>query len=111
MKLEVGQEIFLKPTGNAVRRNSEVREAKITKIGKKYFEVDILRTRFSIETLCQDNGEYSSDYKGYLSRQEIIDEAERNSLYRQICEFFRYGSTNVSLSTDQLRQISRIITP
>lgn len=38
--MKIGQTVYLKPTGNAARRSSEIKEAVISKVGSKYFEVE-----------------------------------------------------------------------
>lgn len=108
MKLQIGQDIYLKPTGNAARGSKEIREGKITKIGNKYFETDAYHGRFFIETLYHDAGQYTSNYKGYLSKQEILDEYESNRLFSKISEHFRYRNP---FTLDQLKAIDKIITP
>ncbi len=74
--LSIGQEIFLKPIGNAGRRSSEIKKSVIEFIGSKYFEVKDFRNRFKISDGLEDQGQYNSDYQSYLSMQEISDEKE-----------------------------------
>ena len=88
MKIEVGMTIYLKPTGNAVRRGTAVIETTVTKVGRKYFEVGpSWYGRFYIEEMCQDRGGYISDYHAYLSLKEIEDgdrATELNGYFRKL---------------------------
>lgn len=108
MKLQIGQDIYLKPIGNAARRTSEIKEGKITKIGKKYFEVDAYSGRFFIDDLYHDAGEYTSNYRAYFTKQEILDEMEAEKLFAKISTHFRYRNP---FTIDQLKAIDKIITP
>jgi len=107
--MKVGQKIYLKPIGNNARYgNQEVRECTISKIGRKYFELEEKGYgRFFIESMAQDCGQYISGYQAYLSIQDIEDEEEAKKLYSEIKKAFSGFSTSLSLS--ELKEISRII--
>lgn len=108
-ELKAGQTIYLKPIGNAGRRDNKIIETKIAKVGKKYFECeDSWYGRFYIDTLTQDSGEYTPNYQGYINRQEILDEIETRDLFNKVKQNFQF--TN-ELTLEQLRQIDKIINP
>jgi hypothetical protein len=107
-EIVVGMTVYLKPINNAARRSKDVQEGIVSKVGRKYFEVEgFYRTKFSIDELIEVS-EYAPDWKVYLSKQELLDEQEFENLLRDIRLFFsNYGKVNLTL--DQLRKIKAII--
>ena len=106
--MEVGQKIYLKPIGNQARYSKEIKETIISKIGRKYFEVeDSGYGRFFIDTMNQDCGQYVSGYTCYLSLQEIEHEKEAKILSEKIKKVFSGFSPDLPL--DKLKKIERII--
>jgi hypothetical protein len=109
-KIEIGQTVYLKPLNNAARRSSEIIESVVTKVGKKYFNVspEYLR-RFSLDTMLQDCGNWTAEYKAYLSKQEILDEREKYELYDYLRKtyFDMYSRKNIKLET--LRAIREVL--
>jgi len=107
--MEIGKKIFIETTGNAARNvGSRIIETKITKVGRKYFEVEELNgVRFFIDTMEQDTN-YSRSYIAYNTRQEIEDKNELNELKDKLRKCFDiWGNTNLTL--DQYRRISNIV--
>ncbi|MFQ3543547.1 hypothetical protein Q7A53_05630 [Halobacillus rhizosphaerae] len=111
-RLKVGMKLYLQPTGNMARRTKEVKEVTVSKVGRKYFEVEELwRDKFAIDDL-RDVTEYSNDWQGYFSLQELEDDEEYEELLSDLRIYFgsigrNRNSTNLSL--DQLRQIKEMI--
>jgi len=106
MQIQVGQTVYLEPTGNACRYSKEIIETKVTKVGSKYFEVENKRSKFDIGKMCEVSN-YCSDWAVYFSRQEIEDKNEKESINRAMRELFGpYGHNKLSL--EQLRQIQKI---
>ena len=107
--MRVGQTVYLRPTGNAVRRSSEIKEAVITKVGRKYFEVEPSHFgRFEIESMQQDGKGYVSDYQAYLSLEAIQVEKEHNRLLDEVTKVFRgYGRPIATF--DQIKAIAKIL--
>lgn len=98
MKIEVGMPVYLKPTGNAARRGTAIIETTVTKVGRKYFEVEPpLYGRFYIEEMCQDGRGYISGYHAYLSVKEIEDEARKEALNRHFRKLFDFSGSGLSL--------------
>lgn len=88
--------------------SSEPQEAIITKIGSKYFEIDVdSRAKYCLNSWQQEN---NSSYKGqvYETLQEILDEREysklKNVITRQFQSFHSFPFT-----LDQVRRIVAII--
>lgn len=109
-KIEVGTKLYLKPVNNMARYGKvEIKEVEVTKVGRKYFEVDgFSRTKFAIEGLKQFT-KYSPDWEVYFSKQDILDETEHENLTGEIKSVFKpYGK--IDLTLDQLRRIKEIIT-
>lgn len=114
MKPEVGTTVYLKAVGNNARYDKEVRieEYKITKVGRKFFEVNdnekYKPLKFHIEDLSQEMGGYIADWQLYFYRQDILDEEESEKLNRDIkTAFGSYGGSRFTL--DQLRRLKEII--
>jgi len=111
-ELKIGQKLWVRYRGFDRRRDSKAEEVEITKIGRKYFDVEqdgYNRGKYEIETMMQA---VDSNYrnKAYLSIEEINEEDEISKLSNEITTAFRtYG--NLPYSLEQLRAISKIITP
>jgi hypothetical protein len=105
-KIQVGQKIWLKPTA---RRSTAPIEVEITKIGRKYFEVEPGRYgRFYINTLTQDGGEYISNYQGYLSLEDIErDQRAAKLMYLIRQRIAPFGGS--CLTHEQIESISKIL--
>jgi hypothetical protein len=109
MKLKVGQKIYVLPINNAARREKDIKEDLIVSVGRKYFKLQNHPwSRFYIETLYEDGGQYSPDWLCYLSLKDYEDEKETNSLRRFCEDTFGHGS-NIKLTLDKLRRIVKII--
>jgi hypothetical protein len=107
--MKVGDKILLVPTRNHHGGGTVEREVTISKVGKKYFEVEGMpRSRFFIDTLQHDGREYTSLYRGYLTQQEILDEREAAKLSKELSEYFpNYGKAKLDINI--LRQIKELI--
>lgn len=103
MKLEVGQTVFIVPRRDALRRNENTQESTITKIGRKYFEVEGFG-RFGIGTM-HEAGMWN--YEAFLSVQDISEDVERMRLERLIREYFRQSQKQLTLA--DARQIAEIL--
>ena len=97
-KLTVGQTIFYQGGLGRSRSDKELKETVITKVGRKYFELESLyRCKFDINTL-DEVSEFSSSIKLYLSKEAYDDEVKSNKLIRDIRDKLgSYGSTNIPL--------------
>lgn len=111
--LKVGQPIFFKPLGNRARggRGNEILEATIASVATKFFTVknqELNGEKFFIDSLMHNGGQYSPQYKGYLSKQDILDETEREKLLTEIRNKIQtVGQSNITL--DQCKGIFRIL--
>lgn len=106
MKLEIGQTIYLNPINNEARYNRNIKQVKIIKIGRKYFEVTDCRDRLNIETMLSDNGEYAPCFKAYLSLEQIENENKKHHLFDKFRKLFQYQN---KFSLEQLEKIDKII--
>lgn len=99
--MKIGETIYLKPIGNAARRSSQIREAIIETVGRKYFTVkpDIYG-KFDISTMKQVSF-YDPEWQGYLHKQDILDEKELADKRKLIKEY--------SFNLDQCREILKLI--
>jgi len=108
VKLCVGQTIWIVPSHYYRSDNKEPKEVVISKVGRKYFELEgYNRSKFNIETLQEEN---ETNYKSqcYLTLQEILDEREIEKLTSQLKNIFgTYGKLDLTL--EQLRKITDIV--
>ena len=66
-KIHVGQKLYLVYTDS--RRGTDC-EVTVTKVGRKYAELDIPRFRIFVDTMNVDGRGYSSPGRCFLSREE-----------------------------------------
>jgi len=110
--MQVGDNVYLKPSNNAARRTTEIREWKIKSVGRKYFEAwdgerDHSAMKFYIDGFKQVTN-YTPDWIVYFSKQEILDENEFYKLFNDIRTVFN-GYSKPKLTLEQLRKIKNII--
>lgn len=109
-ELSVGQTVYIEPVGNAVRHSADIIETKISKIGTKYIETekfgDMYKFNISDGKQKETGYGYRYDYILYLSRQEVENKQEKESLLSDfnLCNWYR-----LNLTLDQLRMIKAII--
>ncbi len=110
--LKVGQKVWIRYAGFDSRHSRDIREGVITKVGRKYFEVNNNKWdggRFEIETMIESNNSNYKDH-AYLSIKDIEEEIEFGNLSSEIRKTFgHYGK--LSFSLEQLRAIKEIINP
>jgi hypothetical protein len=108
VKLCVGQKLWLVRSHHYRGDNREPIEVTISKVGKKYFELeDYHRCKFEIETLKQVTETNYVD-RCHLTLQEILDEREADKLAGQIKNIFGgYGKPKLTL--EQLRKIMDVV--
>jgi len=107
--MKVGENIFIKTTGNAARYGgSKIIDTTICKVGIKYFEVRALPgVRFYISNLTQDTN-YSTSYRVYNSREAIEEEDELIELRDKLRKTFDHWN-RTPLTLDQYRRIDKIV--
>lgn len=106
--MKVGQIIYLEPINNNARYSKEVEKCKISKIGRKYFELEKKQYgRFFIDSMTQDCGDYVSGYNAYFSLQEIEDKKEAQKIFSEIKKELNGFNTNIPLI--KLKEILQII--
>lgn len=110
MELVIGQRVFLKPLGSAVRRGAGIKEGVIKKVGSKYFYVTFGNgeSQFYKDTRIQVSN-YSPEWKVYESMEEIEAERRLSELRKEVVFFFVNGKAD-TLTTEQLAEIHSIIT-
>jgi hypothetical protein len=94
-KIEVGQTVYLD--------GKEPVPAKVTKVGKKYFQIDATgysRIQFFIDTLLS-NTHFGSPDRIYLDKQELLDANEAAKLRSSITSAYHSFDR---LSLDQLNK-------
>jgi hypothetical protein len=107
--MEIGQDIFIKTQGNAARYSgSKIIESTITKVGRKYFEVEALpRVKFEIETMSEKT-EFCIDYVAYNNKQEIVEHLESVRIMTKLRKDINDQST-YSLNYNKLKRIESIL--
>lgn len=106
-KPKVGQSLWvesLSPHSSHVSK-----EAKVTKVGRKYFEVEEFWGRFKIENFYHDIG-YSPEYRAWESLQDMEDNKLYGRLWEKITKAFHWEhKPKETLSLSQLKRISEIL--
>lgn len=119
---KVGQTVYVELTGNARRGKTAeqcIEEWEITFVGRKYIkarkkENGIFRfeTTFEFqgynERFVEKTAYSEKNYVLYAAKQEIEEKREKNRLFREIEEWFRYGSQR-DISLEQLWAIHGIL--
>lgn len=99
---KIGQEVFrMTPYGR-----SGLTRCEITKVGRKYIEVDD-RIRFYIDTL-QEKTDYGVPSRLYLSEKDYRDKLEKDNLRREIAKKLGEQRAN-KLDLQTLRNINGMI--
>lgn len=106
--MEVGQTVYLKPIrlSNAYRRSKDVKEDEIEKIGRVYVTLK-RRGQFYINSRLEKT-DFTSNYKLFLSKEELNLEMEKEDLESRIKNKFASFKL-LNLSIDKLREIAKII--
>ena len=119
---KAGQTVYVELTGNASRGKTQeqcIEEWEITYVGRKYIEaVKKGSDPFLFKTVFEWRENYKRfvqktdccvDYILYLERHEIEEKHEKDRLFWEIEDRFRYSSQR-DISLEQLRAIYGILT-
>ena len=119
--LKVGQTVWIRLTGNAIRGkcgDELIEEWVIDKIGRKYItaskktgypkEIIFEKRGYGYEDRFVEKTNYCVDYIMYETEQEIRDEMDKDKIYRSIQMFFDRFNKN-KLTLEQLKGIKKII--
>lgn len=114
--VEVGQTIYLEPTGNfaRMRNTGEPIEAVVTKIGKKYFYVESKNSHLWIGKFPLDGGDaYSQNSNGgynvYESEEVFQKKIEMTRKRTVIDNYFRYAYHCGNISDEAAEKIYDIL--
>ena len=66
-------------------REQGIVETKVTKVGRKYFEVET-GDRFEIASMRQVTA-YTPDWQAYTSKQVLEEKGERNQIYKSLRDY------------------------
>ncbi len=103
MNIKVGQKVFV--TAIYSNSNIHIKEPIITKIGKKYFELEgYWHTQFLIETGIDKQNRHSSQYQVYESKEAY----EQTKLHDKLSDTIRRSSFH-SLKYSTLLAIKKLI--
>lgn len=102
MNIKVGQTVYLV---KGLDVGEQVIKAKVTKIGKKQFivEVGYFKTKMSLDDM-REVSYCGYPWRAYISMEKIQEERERI----KICSFIQARGV-INLSIDQLQRIKAII--
>lgn len=113
-KIEVGQEVFLRPTGNNKRGwDREPIPGKIFKIARKYFYVSVnghtwSDERFNREDFSCFDEDGNAGYVIYESEEALRMDMEYETMLLRVRGFF-YGQSGKELPYEALKQIHEIL--
>lgn len=103
----VGQKIYLETRG-ITREEEKIQECTISKVGRKYFEVqEKPRERFEISTMEHDGKGWVSRYKCYISIKEIEDKNSAQKHFDYIRQ--QFSSYVNTYPLEMLEEIVRIL--
>lgn len=108
MNLKIGQEVFVVGIGNNARYEIPTLKATVTKIGRKWFNIDTGNNVGEHNKFCLEDGK--SDGRGYMPEWRVyLSEKEYNESKR-IPHMRNYISSNLkSLSYQELLKIEQLI--
>jgi len=101
--IKVGQTVWLRATSYSHIQRS-LKEDVIEKVGTKYVTTRHNRLKFHIDTLKQDNGDYSPRYILYLDPQVYYDEIEMSGKRSAIRD-----AIGKVTEIEKIREIHRIL--
>lgn len=105
--LVVGQKVWVNPSGlHRVKRDPY--EATISKVGRKYFELEgECRRKYRLSNGIEHN-ETNYKSKVYTDIQQILDEQEHSEVQDELRKIFSgYGKLNYDLTT--LRKVKLLL--
>ena len=125
LDLKKEQEVFIKIEEMSNRSRSKdmsignidawVFKGVVLSVGRKYINVKVLDSynfeiKFEIDTDYREHYVAGgSNYKLYLSKQDIIDEKEADDIYDSIKSSFGSWKNNNKYSLEELKEIIKII--
>ena len=113
-EIQVGQEVFLRPTGNNKRSwDGKPVPGRISKIARKYFYVSVnghtwSDERFDREDFSCDEQDRNAGYVFYESKEAFRKDVEHEIMRLKICEFFGRGGGKC-LPYEAMKQIHDIL--
>ena len=93
---EVGQTCWILRINNAARyrKNNEIEECIVKRVGRKYVYVSFLGTsreiKIDIKTMREGNDSFLSGHVLFLSKEEYEEAEKRKSLITELLSFFDY---------------------
>lgn len=83
-------------------------ESTINKVGRKYFYIGYFDRKINKNTLVEEK-DWGDCVRVFLSKQEYLDDQEKQRLYMKIREtFYKWGSED-KVTLEQLRKIAEIL--
>lgn len=104
----VGKTLFIVDVGNRARYGGK-RECTVTKVGRKYFYVEIdsyFEVQFYIKTWAQKNNSIA-DFAVYENKEEWEAEKKLDKYSQKLRQYFDGFQTNIMF--DQAKQIIKIL--
>ena len=108
-KPKVGETLFIVDVGNRARNGGKQRECTVTKVGRKYFYVEISnywKVPFHIETWWEKT-EYTADFAVYESKEEWEAEKKFRECLNKLRQYF--SPYTINITPDQVKQIIKIL--
>jgi hypothetical protein len=109
-KPSVGQKLFIVHKSYWGKGPGLYPDAKVTKVGRKYFKVMMpwgYEVTFRLDN-WEEKNDYSSMYYAYGSQKEYEDEIKRKNIIRILEDNIHYGGLS-KLSLEQLTSIGKIL--
>jgi hypothetical protein len=108
MELTVGQKVWVDPS-KSFRNSKEPYEATVSKVGRKYFELeDSFREKYDLQNGNEVSETSTYAKKVYLTLQEITDKRDREKILSELRHQFAYIHSPKH-SLEQLRKVAEIL--
>lgn len=102
-KLKVGKTLFLV----AYHSHNRGGTFKLTKVGRKYAELDGIRGRINLDNFTHDDNGYTY-YTVYKSEEEFNEQTERRRIFDLISNKVRY-STDPAIGLDVYTKVALLL--
>lgn len=113
--IEVGAQVFMEPGGNAARRHSEeLLVGTVSKIGRKYFYVDVVQSyqtlKFERESFCSQCEDCNSSYTLWPTDESYRENRRIRGLLVEVREVFGSYHQCKYLSAAAIEAIYEVLT-
>ena len=109
-----GQTVYLLPARmmkwEYLRIEKQIRETKVTSVGRKYITVEYNNIKFDITNDFREVTQYSIEYKLFLSKEDIKNDFKRRKMEERITTAFHFPNhVTRKMTFDELETVLNIV--